>query len=248
MRYRFCLLLGALLTGAAAGPAAAQKLVRRFAGSAVLLTNGDTLRGPLTLYSEQDVLVLRQADGTLRTFAPWAVRAFAVKGELTDYDHLLPPPTTPASASLERMERLLTEMVDTTIVRVFISYRSRPRAGQRPSEAILPGFYELLCDGSVSLLRRESLRVQARPEYQVRRGRNGKMMLTQAYLIDHFFLFTADGQLTPLRRPRRDLAAALPQQAPELERYAQLNRLDYANAYQLRAIVRYANNLLATAR
>lgn len=245
MRYRYSLLLGLLLTALTAQTARAQQLVRRFAGSVVLLTNGDTLRGPLTLYSEKDIIMLRQADGTKRTFTPWLVRAFAVKGELTTYDALLPSPTAPASPALDQLERDLASYVDTTDVRLFISYRPRRKAGLRPSETSAPGFYEMLCEGSVSLLQRESLRGQSMPIYSVHNGPGSRLVLAMQYtLVSSFFLFTPNGLLTPLRRPRRDLAELLPQQAPKLEHYASLNRLDYADAYQLRAIVRYANNLL----
>lgn len=245
MRYRYSLLVGALLVALGAPTAGAQQLVRRFAGSVVLLTNGDTLRGPLTFYSDKDIIMLRQVDGTKRTFTPWVVRAFAVKGELTSYQALLPAPTAPASPALDQLERNLTNYVDTTAVRLFISYRPRRKGGLRPRETSAPGFYEMLCEGSVSLLQRESLRANSTPVYSVHSGPSSQLVLATRYtLISSFFLFTPNGLLTPLRRPRRDLAELLPQQAPKLEHYAALNRLDYADAQQLRSIVRYANNLL----
>jgi hypothetical protein len=244
MRYGYAVLFGTLLAATVARPAGAQKLVRRFAGSAVLLTSGDTLRGPLTLYSDQDMIVLRQADGTLRTFTSWTVKAFAVKGELTRYEYLLPPPTAPASPALDRLERALVATIDTTDVRTFVSYRGRPQLRQRRGTTGAPGFYELLCDGAVRLLRRESLRAQAQQAYLERNRRHELRPLAMpSYLVSTFYLSTANG-LTPLRQPRRDLAVLLPRQAPALERYADLNQLNYANPYQLRAIVRYANNLL----
>ena len=245
MHYRYTLLLGVLLAALAVRPVHAQKLIRRFAGSVVLLNSGDTLRGPLTLYSEKDIIMLRQADGTIRTFTPWVVRAFAVKGELTNYEALLPPPTAPASPALDQLERELACFVDTTAVRLFVGYRPRRKPGQRPSETSAPGFYEMLCEGSVSLLQRESLRRQAPPDYNLYNRSGGRLLLsTRLALVSSYFLSTSDGLLTPLRRPRRDLAELLPQQAPQLEYYAARNRLDYADARQLRAIVRYANNLL----
>lgn len=224
--------------------AQAQQLVRRFAGSVVLLTNGDTLRGPLTLYSDTDLLVLRQADGTLRTLSPWVVRVFAVKGELTRYDYLLPAPTAPTTPEQVRLERVLLRLIDTTAVRSFISYRVRSRAQERATPRAAPGFYEMLCQGQVSLLRREVLQAQTMAGTGRRRGPVLTPLLPQYELVSRFFLFTPTGELAPLRRPRHDLATLLPTQAPELDNYAQRNKLDYANAYQLRAIVRYANALL----
>lgn len=249
MPYRYSLLLGAWLAVLAAPAARAQELVRRFAGSVVLLTSGDTLRGPLTLYSDKDIIMLRQADGSKRTLTPWLVRAFAVKGELTSYAGLLPAPTAPASPALDLLERDLASVVDTTVVRLFISYRPRRQAGLRPGETGAPGFYEMLCEGSVSLVQRESLRIHAAPEYSMHNRPGRRVLLaTQQMLISNFFLFTPNGLLTPLRRPRRDLAELLPRQAPQLEQYAALNRFDYTDAAALRAIVRYANNLLLADR
>lgn len=247
MRYGYAL-MGGLLLLAAAMPARAQKLVRRFAGSTVLLTTGDTLRGPLFLYTDQDILLVRRPDGTIRTLTPWQVRAFAVKGELTGYDDLLPAPTAHTSAAVERLEQRLVRLVDTTVVRTFISYRARPQARQQPNKTSASGFYELLCDGPVSLLRREALQLYY-PYPLGAWGADAVSMPRPRYrLVSSFFLRTTTDRLAPLHRPRRDLAVLLPQQAPKLEHYAQLNRLDYANAAQLRAIVRYANNLLLDAR
>src|SRR4028118_560411 len=83
LRYRFLFLLSSLLF--LAGAARAQRaLVQEFAGSTVLLTNGDTLRGPLTLRRDQDVLLMAQPDGTLTTLSAVSVNSFAVKGEQVD--------------------------------------------------------------------------------------------------------------------------------------------------------------------
>jgi hypothetical protein len=83
LRYLFLFLLSSLLF--VAGAARAQRaLVQEFAGSTVLLTNGDTLHGPLTLRRDQDVLLMAQPDGTLTTLSAVSVNSFAVKGEQVD--------------------------------------------------------------------------------------------------------------------------------------------------------------------
>ncbi|WP_165821989.1 hypothetical protein [Hymenobacter edaphi] len=239
------MLLGLTACQLLARPATAQQLVRRFAGSTVLLTSGDTVRGPLTLYSQPELLVVRTAGG-VRTLAPPAVRAFAVKGELTNHGAggaRLPAPlgAVPQPASL--IERTLTALVDTTQVRLFLSYRVPPRPGADPDCA--PGFYEVLCEGAISLLRRESAGTKHVPRpTPPDRADSTRRAFRHEGLSSTYFIFTPWGQLRRLRYPRQELAQLLAARHGQLSQYIAAHRLDYRRPQDLTAIVGYANSLL----
>lgn len=253
MRYLSTVLL---LVGLASGgtPAAAQPAtaVRRFAGSTVLLNNGDTLRGPLMLYPAKDLLVLRRADGTLRTLTPWLVRSFAVKGELTNFGtgalHSTPAILQQPTEQAQLLDQVLTTLVDTLQVRTFLSYRVPP---SRAAASCAPGFYEVLSEGNLSLLRREEMRTKLAPVRHVRdtgvhAGTPQQPRRAESWqLVSQYFLFLPGGTLQPLLHPEQELAAVLASRAPALHAYVQQQGLSYARAADLRRIVSYADQLLA---
>lgn len=245
------------------GPAQAQQqgLVQQFTDSSILLTNGDTLEGLLTLNRREDVVQIQLGDGSVRTLSAVAVQSFAVKGEQIDRRH------TPyyyddfydaragyfygnpfyGNRPLQRRQ----ERPDTSLVRVFRVYRWN--RDNDYSDFKSPGFFEQLSNGPYLLLRRESL-VQRAANYNSPYGYGGYrggypygagIPATQLYttIKDDFYLGLPDGRIIALRTPKKDLLNAFRQQQRQIEAYAKVNHLDYTNARELAYIVNYANSL-----
>ncbi|GAB3825486.1 hypothetical protein [Hymenobacter jeollabukensis] len=152
------LLLSGLLTFGLVPAWAQQEVGRHFASSTVLLTNGDTLRGELTLYTEQNLLIVKTADGTQSTQTPFTVKAFAAKGQLTQqlYTTLLFDNTrieNLGSGNVRAQDQAVT-VFDTTM-HAFVSYRNVMRT--RLTAEAEPGFYEVLSIGNICLWQRTTL-------------------------------------------------------------------------------------------
>ena len=245
-----------LLAGAARGQN--QGLVQQFAGSSVLLANGDTLEGPLVLNRQEDVVRVQLPDNTISTLSAVAVQSFAVKGEQIDrrrnpyyYDDFYNARAgyyygNPYynNAPLRRRQ----ERPDTSLVRVFRVYRWNH--GNDYSDFKSPGFFEQLSNGPLLLLRRESLVQRAAnvgSPYGMGGYGYGGMPMTRFYtdIKDDFFIGMPDGSVVALRNPKKDLLNVFRPQARQIEQYAKTNRLDYTVARELAYIVNYANSLTA---
>ncbi|UYZ60379.1 hypothetical protein [Hymenobacter latericus] len=257
-------LLGVLcLAGWLAAPRALgqRNLVQQFDAATVVLTSGDTLRGPAALHTDRDVLLMSMPDNSVRTVAALAVTSFATRGEQAQpanyfdqyydfYDarrgYFYGNPgwgPLPVQARHQRP--------DTARVRVFRTFRWN--RGNDYSDFRSPAFFEQLSRGPVLLLRRESLierPVSAadpmfRPYYAyapiaaLPRGTMGYYTTIR----DQFFLGTPEGNVVMLRNPRRDLLAYFRPEADRIERYAKQHRLSFSEAHELAFIVNYANSL-----
>jgi len=252
-RYLFLLLLTGLLAMPKATRAQQRALVQEFAGSTILLTNGDTLRGPLTLRRDQDVLLMAQPDGTLTTLSAVSVNSFAVKGEKVDnrrnngyYDNFYDARNGYYYGSpLDNrpLPRSRPELEDANRVRVFRTFRWN--RGNDYSDFKSPAFFEQLSTGPRMLLRRESLveRTINNGPYGYGYGA-GRFMGTYTDVKDDFYLATPTGNIIPLRNPRKDLLVVFQGQARQLEQYAKENKLSFTEARELAFIVNYANSLV----
>ncbi|RYU80525.1 hypothetical protein [Hymenobacter persicinus] len=250
-------LLTALL--AVAGRAQAQRTsyVQQFAGSTVLLTNGDTLQGPLVLHHAEDVVLITQPDNTVSTLSAVAVQSFAVKGEKEQrrnnfydfYDarqgYYYGSPYYGGMPPRQRRER-----VDTSLVRVYRVYRWNHDNDY--SDFKSPGFFEQLSRGPQVLLRREiqverPVNYGASPYGYGGYGYGGVPRYAGSYteIQDKFYLGTPNGNVVPLRSPKKDLLAVFRAQAKQLEQYAKENKLSFTEARDLAFIVNYANYLQA---
>ncbi|UOQ70700.1 hypothetical protein [Hymenobacter cellulosilyticus] len=128
----------------------------------MLLTSGDTLRGPLVLHCNEDVIRLIMPDNTVNTLSAVAVQSFAVKGQKDDrrdyYDDFFDTRMGYYSGSpyYNRTPfRPRRERADTSLVRVFRTYRWNHNNDY--SDFKSPGFFEQLSSGPHILLRREML-------------------------------------------------------------------------------------------
>lgn len=245
-------LIGALLlSGVPAWGQAGSSLRLSFRFSRMVLATGDTLSGPVALHFAPDLLYLAQFDGTIRTFAPSAVVACAVQGELP----------TPG---------LALRATDPTVVRLFRVLVWQPtHPDQRPEMAF---FEQLSASGAVLLVRRQCLVPHVLAALGSA-GTSGSLLgpgapggfgtgngggggrgaplqsavvpryTTVLELRDMLYLAWPNGEIRPLRNLRKDLLAAFPGQVRQLHDYAQIHRLTYATASELSELVNYANSL-----
>lgn len=248
LRFVFLVLLTALL--AAGHPARAQRTyyVQEFAGSTVLLTNGDTLQGALALHHSEDVVRVTLPDNTISTLSAVSIESFAVKGEKMQrrdadgYDYydarqgyFFGSPATYGNGLRPRRR------VDTGLVRVFRTYRWNHDNDY--SDFKSPGFFEQLSNGPYVLLRRE---VQVERRAMPAGGYYGGMpgySGTYIDIDDKFYLATPTGSVRPLRSVKKDLLAIFRTQARQIEKYAKENDLNFTQGRDLAFIVNYANSL-----
>ncbi|MDO7847765.1 hypothetical protein Q5H92_15460 [Hymenobacter sp. M29] len=229
----------------AAGPAVAQfnKGVHlQFQFSRVVLASGDTLAGPLAVQFSTDLLYLGQPDGSVRTFVPAAVAAFAVQGQAPLRVHS-------AKSGMATF--------DPTVVRLF---RTLPWPSERPDRRAEPAFFEQLSEGPVLLLRRQSYvpRTVAFPaegsnrQFPVGSARQPAhtpaAFRTLTELKDEFYLAWASGEIRPLHHGKKDLLAAFPAHSSQLQAYAKAHGLGYHSAAELHDLVSYVNTLAGAAQ
>ena len=216
-----------------------------FRFSRVVLINGDTLSGPVSIRQRPDLLYLTQPDGRVRALVPATVAAFAVQGPLPVANGPgLPQHTSP----------------DPTVVRLFRTLNLKPA---RPDLRPEPTFFEQLSEGPVLLLRRQSIVPHQVALQMTALGPNGgpdRGMATMpvrplapvptpvhyrtvSEVQDVFYLAWAPGDVRELHHPRKDLLAAFPGQAQQLQAYAKAQNLGYTTAYELHQLVSYANAL-----
>jgi hypothetical protein len=255
LRATFFSLLTGLLTVASTVQAQQTPLTQQFAGSTILLANGDTLRGPVTLRRDQDVLMMAQADGTVTTLSAVAINSFAVKGEerdsrrpVTYYDNFYDARNGYYYGS-PRFGARRAEESDLNRVRVFRTFRWN--RGNDYSDFKSPAFFEQLSNGPRMLLRRESMMQRSVPTSGAYGGYGygnpygpGRYMGTYNVMKDDFFLTTPTGDVIALRNPKKDLLNIFRAQSKQLEQYAKQNQLDFTVARELAFIVNYANSLV----
>ncbi|PJJ60218.1 hypothetical protein [Hymenobacter chitinivorans] len=256
LRYSLGIVLVAVgLSLGATTPAAAQQranFTQEFGGSTVLLTTGDTLRGPLALHRNEDVIRLTMPDNTVNTLSAVAVQSFAVKGQQADrrnyYDDFYDARSGYyyGSPYYNMPPRPRRERVDTSLVRVFRTYRWNHDNDY--SDFKSPAFFEQLSGGPNILLRREALverAVNNGPMYGGYGYNPYGVPRTSYYreIKDAFYLGLPSGNVLPLRNPKKDLLAAFRQQAKQIEQYAKDNKLDFSDPRELAFIVNYANSL-----
>ncbi|UYZ60378.1 hypothetical protein [Hymenobacter latericus] len=252
MRQTFTFLLLSGLALCSARVCAQTQLIQHFAGSTVITTTGDTLRGPLVLHVDKNVLMVTMPDGAIKTFPASSIAVFAVKGSLSHYN------ADPQSKQLNRQMRGGSpwEMTadhpafipkhhigkfDTTEVRVYRTYLwQKKRAYTRPT----PVFFEELVTGPVSLLQREML-VLGNPNglYSVARAKMPMAGETRPKL----YLYTKD-KFVQLVHPKSQLKKHYGQQAKQLIQYARANNLTFVFPHHLAQIIAYSNSLAASAK
>lgn len=110
-----------------------------------------------------------------------------------------------------------------------------------PSQYKAPVFFELLEEGKMTLLARESL------EY---RTYNSMYYMGAAYsrqvLVYKYFFLGETGEIVEFNGNKNDLLDLMGKKSEDVEKYVKANRLKYDDKYDLAKIVAYYNSLFGT--
>lgn len=210
---------------------------------------GETLRGPLDFYWEEDVVVLT-IGGQSRTLPAAQVVAFQTEGQQTDlldlrseYDFELMRqgyyPGNPAFADtpkrLPPMERAVTGH------HVFGAYRWN--RGNEYSDFRVPAYFEHLSTGPIVLLYRPALAVNSQQQFGGLFYNTGVPDFKRVVEKNKFYLGFQNGKTIELRDPKATLLACFQGYAEQIEEFAKQHKLSFKKPHELAYLVNYANAL-----
>ncbi|WP_380267692.1 hypothetical protein [Hymenobacter caeli] len=257
------------------GAAAATRptgFVQEFSTGAVLLASGDTLRGPVRLYRELDMVSLPGNSQTTAAFSAAQVKIFAVKGgQLVDSDprDFNPAPQEPRSVSNNLSSPLFNQRTvrKASLQAPLDAWTSQTYSGRR---GYLPPSQHFLSDtASVRTFRtflwdHDRVGAQRPTPAFFEQLSNGPYLLLRrqrlapgpaeagqgAYyvppvLADHYYLADPEGHVLRLLKPEKALLAVFRPQAQAITAYAAQHKLDFYDPAHLAELVTYGNSLLA---
>lgn len=129
---------------------------------------------------------------------------------------------------------LYFEIFDTTI-RKYRQFFSLPYATNTDYKA--PVFFELLAEGDLTLLSRETL------EYRTYSSPYMVGSYTRLVLVNNYFLLKENGSIDPFEVKKGDLLHLMGKKSDKVENYMKDNRLKIDDKYDLVQIVKFYNNL-----
>ncbi len=129
------------------------------------------------------------------------------------------------------------EIFDVTI-RQYREFYSLPYALSN-NQYKAPVFFELLAEGKMTLLCRESL------EYKTYSAFNYYGTYTRLVLVNKYFLLDEKGAIIEFRGNKNDWIYQMGNKGSDVQRYAKTNKLDFDDKYDLVKIVTYYNSLFA---
>ena len=101
-----------------------------------------------------------------------------------------------------------------------------------------PVFFELLSEGSMTLLCREAIEYKSNTSSYYYYGPS-----TRLVLVNKFFLLKDNGGIEPFAGKKSDLVYIMGNKGELVERYMKTNKLNVDNKYQFAQIVDYYNSL-----
>ena len=138
-------------------------------------------------------------------------------------------------ASYTARKVLFFEIFDKTIKR-YRQFYSLPYATSGAYKA--PVFFELLSEGKMTLLCRESLEYRSYPSSFYYYGSTTRLVMVYKY-----FLLKDNGTIEPFTGKRNDLIYIMGNQGDPVEAFIKKNKLSVDNKYQFAEIVDYYNSL-----
>jgi len=129
---------------------------------------------------------------------------------------------------------LFFEIFDVTIKR-YRQFYSLPYAVTGQYRA--PVFFELLQEGKMTLLARESLETRTYSSFYY------YGTYTRLVMVNKFFLMKEDGTIVPFTGKKNDLIELMGARGEKVAKYAKENRLDFDKKYDVGQMVAYYNSL-----
>jgi hypothetical protein len=236
-----CSVVGLLLFGARTAVAGGYE--QQWARGSVILTSGDTVDGPVIYHHDEEMLEVRMADGTARTFPAVNVSYFVVSDEAT-------PNGVGASSGMAygpygRNMWLppSANRRDKAPIKLYVTYLWNK--GNDYSDFRAPAFFQQLTDGTTRLLKRERLvqrtMTPADPYFRYSGLPMGGGFYTE--IQNSYFLADPEGNLTSLRNIKKDFLAYFRAYEKQIQAYVKENRLSYSDPNELPLILKYADSL-----
>lgn len=101
-----------------------------------------------------------------------------------------------------------------------------------------PVIFELLAEGKMTLLCRESAEYRSYSNAFYSYGMQSRLVL-----VYHYFLLNEDGSIVPFVGKRNDLLDLMGAQADKVQKYIKANKLDVADRIEFVQIITYYNSL-----
>ena len=130
---------------------------------------------------------------------------------------------------------LFFEIFDKTVKR-YRQFYSLPYTTSGQYKA--PVFFELVSEGKMTLLCRESLEYRSYPSSFYYYGSTNRLVL-----VNKFFLLNEKGFIEPFNGKKSDLIYLMGNQGDPVERYMKTNKLNIDHKYEFAQVVDYYNSL-----
>lgn len=130
---------------------------------------------------------------------------------------------------------LLFEIFDVTVSRYRKIY-SLPYATSGSYKA--PVFFELLEEGKITLLSRETLEYRTIPSSYYFYGTTNRLVVVYKY-----FTLKENGDIIPFMGKRNDWLEMMKDRKQEIQKYVKARKLDFDEKYHLSTIIAYYNSL-----
>jgi len=138
--------------------------------------------------------------------------------------------------SLTARKVLTFEIFDTTVKR-YRQFYSLPYSPNNTYKT--PVFFELLCEGKITLLAREKL------EYRTVNSPFFYGNYSRLVLVNVFYLLKQNGVIQEFQGKKNDWLKVMETRENEVREFSKVNRLDFDEKYDLTRIIDYYNSLFS---
>jgi hypothetical protein len=128
---------------------------------------------------------------------------------------------------------LFFEIFDLTVKR-YRQFYSLPYSPNNTYK--VPVFFELLCEGKITLLNRERLEYRTVNTYYY-------YFTNGPFMVDHYFLLKPDGKIEGFEGRKADWLSLMDNKEKEIREFVKENRFNFDDKYELIKIVEYYNSL-----
>lgn len=220
---KYIVMLGMLVAAMGASlDARAQQIVspdvQRWPEGKVVLADGEVLYGPLTYYQSQEVVNVRNEDGSIRSLSPVLVQHFV-------------------GQDLPSGRMYLFRALPWDLGRKYSDFKKPTffeELNQGPLTLLRRQVPLVQTAGYANTLNESShINANVYPVHQA----------AQEQIEDYYYILLPDGEIVTLQNVRKDLHKLFGKKSRKVKEYVKEHNLDYDRPYKLIAIVNYFNSL-----
>ncbi|MCC9166175.1 hypothetical protein [Pontibacter harenae] len=192
--------------------------VQEWPNGMVVLTTGDTLRGPIAFYRKDDVINVLHSDGTVSALSPVNVQYFIAQDSFKDQPHVFVSLMWDQGKDYSNFKRpTFFEQLSPGNVTLVMREAYVQRDISRSSRLLASSYYY-------------------DPYYY-----SGSQMTEEVREL--YYLLMPDGNVLTLRKTKRDLLRAFGNKASQVKTFVKNERLSYDRPTDLVSILEYYNGL-----